>query len=133
MGRPMIAIGVGCRKGCGAAEIVALICRALSTLPPALSPGGRGGNTVLATAARKRYEPGIRAAARLLSLPLVIVRDAALASAQARTVTRSARVAALVGVPSVAEAAALAAVGWHGRLAVTRMNTSAATCAIAFG
>lgn len=125
----MIAIGVGCRKGCPAAEIVALVRRALSALPHP----GRGGRMVLATAARKRYEPGIRAAARLLSLPLVIVRDAALAAAQARTHTRSARVAALVGVPSVAEAAALAAVGWHGRLAVTRMNTSAATCAIAFG
>ena len=87
---------------------------------------------MLATAARKRYEPGIRAAARRLALPLVIIRDGALAAAQGRIHTRSARVAALVGVPSVAEAAALAAVGWHGRLAVTRMNTSRVTCAIAF-
>ncbi|MCW2249151.1 cobalt-precorrin 5A hydrolase [Azospirillum fermentarium] len=129
MGRTMIAIGVGCRKGCPAAAIVALVRRALSALPPRTG----WGRAVLATAARKRYEPGIRAAARRLSLPLIIVRDGALAAAQRRTHTRSARVAALVGVPSVAEAAALAAVGWHGRLAVTRMNTSAVTCAIAFG
>jgi cobalt-precorrin 5A hydrolase len=48
-----------------------------------------------------------------------------------RTVTRSERVVALMGVPSVAEAAALAAGGTKARLLAPRIALGPATCALA--
>jgi cobalt-precorrin 5A hydrolase len=54
-----------------------------------------------------------------------------LEAAGARVVTRSARVQALTGVPSVAEAAALAAAGPASRLIGPRIAVGPATCALA--
>jgi cobalt-precorrin 5A hydrolase len=52
-------------------------------------------------------------------------------AASDRTETRSARVLALMGVPTVAEAAALAAAGPAARLLGPRLVVGAATCALA--
>jgi cobalt-precorrin 5A hydrolase len=61
----------------------------------------------------------------------VLVPEVELKAAGARTATRSARVLALIGVPSVAEAAALAAAGPSARLVSPRLVIGAATCALA--
>ncbi len=79
----------------------------------------------------KGGEPGIAAAATSLGVPLVLVPRADLEAAGARTATRSERVVALMGVPSVAEAAALAAGGPAARLLAPRTAIGPATCALA--
>ena len=126
LGEAMIIAGVGCRRGAPAAAITAVIEAAL-----ARTGYGKGELGVIATAAAKRGEVGIGAAASALGVPLVFVPRGDLQSASARTVTRSARVAALVGVPSVAEAAALAAGGPAARLITARIACGGATCALA--
>ena len=122
----MIVAGVGCRRGAAAPDIEAAI-RA------ALAHAGVAANALdcIATAAAKRDEPGIEAAAAKFGLSVVLVEQPELAAAAPRTMTRSARVLALTGTPSVAEAAALAAAGPAARLIATRLVCGAATCALA--
>ena len=48
-----------------------------------------------------------------------------------RCVTRSQRVEALLGLPSLAEAAALAGAGPHSRLILARISEGGASCAVA--
>jgi cobalt-precorrin 5A hydrolase len=122
----MIVAGVGCRKGTSAREIGAAIDAALSRAglrTDALD--------VIAAPAMKSAEAGIAAAANELGVPLVLVPQAELEAAGARTVTRSERVVALMGVPSAAEAAALAAAGPAARLVAPRTAVGPATCALA--
>jgi cobalt-precorrin 5A hydrolase len=59
------------------------------------------------------------------------VPELELATASDRVETHSERVAALAGVGSVAEAAALAAAGPASKLIVPRLIVGAATCALA--
>jgi cobalt-precorrin 5A hydrolase len=122
----MIVAGVGCRAGASAAEIEAAIAAALD----------RAGLSekildLISTVPAKAREPGIAAAATARGVKLVVVSQADLESAAPRIVTRSARVAALTGVPSVAEAAALAAGGPQARLLSPRVAVGPATCALA--
>jgi cobalt-precorrin 5A hydrolase len=122
----MMVAGVGCRRGAPASAIEAAIRAALARAqvePTALD--------AIATMAAKRGESGIAAAAAKLGRPVVLVAHAALTAAGARAGTRSERVRALTGVPSVAEAAALAAAGPWSRLIVTRLVIGAVTCALA--
>jgi cobalt-precorrin 5A hydrolase len=124
----MMVAGVGCRKGASAREVGAAISAALSRagLPAdALD--------AIAAPAAKGSEAGIAAAANDLGVPLVLVPQAELEAAGARTITRSDRVIALMGVPSAAEAAALAAAGPAGRLVAPRTAVGPATCALATG
>lgn len=122
----MIVAGIGCRKAASASDIEAAIGAALER-------AGLAGDTLdrLATSAEKSQEVGIAAAAAALGVPLVIVADAELTAAGARTLTHSARVLELTGVPSLAEAAALAAGGDSARLLAPRVAVGAATCALA--
>jgi cobalt-precorrin 5A hydrolase len=122
----MIVAGVGCRRGTAAPDIEAAIREALA----------RAGVTsdaldCIATTAAKNGEAGIVAAAAKLGVAVVLVPEAELLAASGRTVTRSERVRALTGVPSVAEAAALAAAGPSARLISPRLVRGAATCALA--
>ncbi len=122
----MMVAGVGCRKGASAREIGAAISAALM----------RAGLRVdaldaIAAPAAKSSEAGIAAAANDLGVPLVLIPQAELEAAGARTVTRSERVIALLGVPSAAEAAALAAAGPAGRLVAPRTAVGPATYALA--
>ena len=122
----MIVAGIGCRKGTAAAEVEAAIAAALlrAGLPAdALA--------LIATSTAKGGEPGIAAAASALGVPLVLVPQGGLEAASDRTATKSARVAALTGVPSLAEAAALAAGGPEARLLGPRVAIGPATCALA--
>lgn len=135
----MIAIGIGCRKGCGADEIVQLVRRACAGLGPRTpwfageegEPGDPRSGVRLFTIAEKQGETGLIEAAVTLALPLVFLPQAALAAVERQVETRSARVIALFGTPSVAEAAALAGAGTGARLLVPRLASASATCAIA--
>jgi cobalt-precorrin 5A hydrolase len=122
----MIVAGIGCRKGASANEIGAAISAALSRA--GLRHDALG---LIAAPALKSDEPGIAAAASDLGVPLVLVPQADLEAAGSRTATRSARVVALMGVPSAAEAAALAAGGPAARLLAPRIAVGPATCALA--
>jgi cobalt-precorrin 5A hydrolase len=126
MDQAMIIAGIGCRKATSAADIEAVISAAL-----ALTGFTRDALDLVATSAEKGTEAGIAAAASSLGVPLVIVPGADLAAAGTRTVTHSERVLALTGVPSVAEAAALAAGGDTARLIAPRIALNGATCALA--
>ena len=103
----MIVAGVGCRKGASAADIGAVI----GARARARRLRRRRRSTCIAAPELKRGERGIVAAAAALGVPLVLIPEAELEAAGARTQTRSERVLALIGLPSVAEAAALAAAG----------------------
>jgi cobalt-precorrin 5A hydrolase len=122
----MIVAGVGCRAGASAGEIEAAIAAALDRA--GLAPASLG---LIATSQAKGAEPGVVAAASGRGVKLVVVPQDAFEAAGARAVTRSARVLALTGVPSVSEAAALAAGGPSARLIVPRIAVGPATCALA--
>jgi cobalt-precorrin 5A hydrolase len=124
LGEAVIVAGIGCRKGATADEIAAAIAAALAR-------AGLDAVDLIATPAIKGGEPGIAAAAAKLGIPLVLVPPAELEAASPRTVTRSERVVQLMGVPSVAETAALAAAGPTARLITPRTVTGPATCALA--
>jgi cobalt-precorrin 5A hydrolase len=126
MGEAMIVAGVGCRKGTAAAAIEAAIAAAL-----ARAGLGIAAVRAVATSAVKSGEPGIAAAAASIGVPLVFVAKEELAAAGVRAATRSERVLAYAGVPSVAEAAALAAGGPAARLVAPRIAVGPATCALA--
>jgi len=122
----MIVAGIGCRAGASAQDIEAAI-RA------ALSQAGLEGNALglIATSPAKATEAGIAVAANLRGLKLAVVAQADFESAGAQTATRSERVLAVAGVPSVSEAAALAAAGPGARLLAPRVAVGPATCALA--
>jgi cobalt-precorrin 5A hydrolase len=122
----MIVAGVGCRKGVRAADIEAAITAAFDRAGVATSQ-----LRLIATSAAKGGEPGIVAAASAIGVPLALIPLGDLAAAGIRATTRSERVMALAGVPSVAEAAALAAGGPDARLIVPRIAVGPATCALA--
>jgi cobalt-precorrin 5A hydrolase len=126
VGEAMIVAGVGCRRGTSAVAITAAIEAALARA--GLTPASLD---MIATAATKGGEPGIAAAATALGVPLVLVPQGELETAGEGAVTRSERVVALMGVPSVAEAAALAAGGTAARLVMPRTTVGPATCALA--
>jgi cobalt-precorrin 5A hydrolase len=125
VGEAMIVAGVGCRRGTSAAEIETAIAAALAQ-------AGLANHKLdlVATAAFKGDEPGIVAAAAARGVDLILIAQGDLERAGGRA-TRSRRVAELVGVGSVAEAAALAAGGPAARLVLRRIAIGPATCALA--
>ena len=122
----MIVAGIGCRKGATQAQVEAAIDAALERAGQPLARLDR-----IATAASKREEEGIAAAALARRLPLSFVAQADLESASLRGTTWSGRVLALAGIASVAEAAALAAAGPKARLVLPRIVVGPVTCALA--
>jgi cobalt-precorrin 5A hydrolase len=122
----MIVAGVGCRRGAPALEIEAAIRAALARAGIASDA-----LDAIATIAAKRNETGIETAAANFGVDVVLVSDSELKAAGHRTETKSERVLALTGVPSVAEAAALAAAGPLARLISPRLVIGSATCALA--
>jgi cobalt-precorrin 5A hydrolase len=123
--KTMMVAGIGCRRGCGGDVIAALVQRASRAADCVLS--------ALAAPEFRRDEPGVQLAARTLALPLMVVDRTALAAAQPRCVTRSARAVQATGFASIAEAAALAAAGADAMLILPRIAGGGATCAIAGG
>jgi len=124
--KTMIVAGVGCKRGAPASDVDAAIRAALARAGVAAES-----LDAIATATIKRGEAGIETVAVKLGVGVVHVSDADLLAAGPRTETRSARVLAVAGVPSVAEAAALAAAGPSSRLIGRRLVVGAATCALA--
>lgn len=122
----MIVAGVGCRAGASACDVEAAIAAALDRAGLTLQAPA-----VIATAFAKAHEPGIAAAASACGATFVVVPQAEIKAASARVVTRSERVSALIGVPSIAEAAALAAAGSAARLLAPRIAVGPVTCALA--
>src|SRR5262249_8794683 len=99
----MIGAGGGRREGASADDIGAVIADALAragVAPRAID--------LIAAPELKRDEQGLAAAAAALGVPLVLIAKADLKAAGARAETRSERVLALMGIPSVTEAAAAA-------------------------
>ena len=122
----MIVAGVGCRRGAPAPDIE-------TAIRTALTQAGIAANALdaIATAQAKGAEAGIAATVEKLGVRVVLVPEVELKAAGARVTTRSERVLALTGVPSVAEAAALAAAGPSARLVGPRLVVGAAACALA--
>ena len=118
----MIA-GIGCRRACPGADIVALVRTAEAAAGARVS--------ALAAPAAKAAEPGLHEAAAVLGVTLLLVERAALIAAQAACVTRSACAERTLGVAAVAEGCALAAAGQGARLVLPRIASARATCALA--
>jgi cobalt-precorrin 5A hydrolase len=97
------AIGVGCKRGCSTEAIVALVERAMAAAACAGAPAA------LFTHEAKYSEGGLAGAAKELGLPLVFLETEVMRQASLRAATNSPRVMAMFGLPSIAEAAALAA------------------------
>ena len=122
----MIIAGIGCRRGAAAADIEAAIRAALDRAGISAAE-----LKAIATSSAKDAEAGIVTAASTFGIDIMLVTDAELKAAGTRVATRSDRVVALTGVPSLAEAAALAAAGPSSRLIAPRLVVGAATCALA--
>jgi cobalt-precorrin 5A hydrolase len=123
--KTIVAIGIGCKRGCSSEAIVALVERAIAAASCAGAPAA------LFTHEAKQSEAGLASAAKALGLPLVFLDGQVLREASLRAATNSPRVMAMFGLPSIAEAAALAGAGHASVLLVTRMSDGGASCAIA--
>jgi cobalamin biosynthesis protein CbiG len=117
-----LAIGVGCRRGVPAEAIVRQVGAASAGLTPAIG---------IFTIEDKRDETGLSMAAECLGFPLVFLSRGALAAMADRIVAPSSAALARFGVPSVAEAAALAAFAGRARLIVPRRAEEGVTVAVA--
>lgn len=118
-----LAIGLGCKSGISANAVVHLIETAIAQVDGV--PAG------LFTAEDKRPEAAFIAAAAGLGLPLIYLPRDAMQAAAGRAVTKSARVLALFGVPSIAETAALAGAGPGSTLVLPRISADGVSCAVA--
>ena len=128
LGEALIVAGIGFRRAISAAEIESAIAVALRSVLLADAQLSR-----IATPARKAAEPAVRAVAAARGIPVIGISQGALEAAGQRTLTRSAHSMAAMNVHSVAESAALAAVGPDGRLLSARIAVGPVTCALAEG
>lgn len=121
----MIVAGVGFSSTCGAEELASLVraAQAEAGLQAA----------AIAAPAWKAGADCLAAAAAMLELPVLAIGRDQLAAAEDGVVTQSALSRAAAGVGSVAEAAALAAGGPGARLALARIASAHATCALSEG
>jgi len=132
--RPRFTVGIGCRKGCTGEAIASLVRRALVLAVEADgTPDARQASrdAVMFTSELKSAEAGLVEAAARLGMQLVFLPRVELEAAAPRCATRSARVEAIIGIPSLAEAAALAGAGSGSRLVVERISEGGASCALA--
>jgi cobalt-precorrin 5A hydrolase len=122
----MIVAGIGCKRGTMSDDVVSLILAALASFG---IPSEK--LDAIATETSKADERGIAEAARSLSVRLVRCSLSDLEEIADKVMTRSSRVQALKGVPSIAEASALVAAGRNARLLGARLAAEKVTCAIA--
>jgi cobalt-precorrin 5A hydrolase/precorrin-3B C17-methyltransferase len=118
--RTLVA-GVGCERGASSAEVIDLVTAALKRQN--LSPASLA---CLATIELKADETALHEAAAHFGVPLRLFSKPELARERYRLVTPSPVVEAEIGIPGVAEAAALKA----GLLIVPKFKSKRATCAI---
>jgi len=118
----MIVAGVGFNSQCEPQELVDLVRRAEAI--------GAVRATALAAPAWKLETACLKTAAQTLALPIIAISEAELADMAPRCVTSSSAAQSRAGVGSVAEAAALAAAGDSARMALPRITSRHATCAL---
>ena len=127
---PSLVIGLGCRRGCSAQALLALIEDSLSQAGIALSA-----IRALASIDLTRHEPGLLQLATELNLELELFSAAQMAEFSPRLSHRSATAFAQTGCFGIAESAALALAtqlaGAPAALLITRKKTSMATFALA--
>jgi cobalt-precorrin 5A hydrolase / precorrin-3B C17-methyltransferase len=122
----VLALGIGCERGCSAGEIAAL---ADATLAEA--GFGIGSVAAVVSIELKRADPGILALAARIGAPVWFFTAARLLAETERLSERSAAVFRTTGCWGVAEGAALAACGDDGVLLVPKRRSRQATCAVA--
>jgi cobalt-precorrin 5A hydrolase/precorrin-3B C17-methyltransferase len=122
---PVLALGIGCERGCAAEEIATL---ARNTLDGA----GLAAGAVAAVVSvdLKVDEPAIHALAAALEVPARFFPATRLLDETPRLTMRSEAAFRATGCWGVAEGAALAAVGPEGSLIVARRQSRRATCAV---
>jgi cobalt-precorrin 5A hydrolase len=120
-----IVAGFGFRQAARAEDFAAVLAAALDAADlPA------GALSAIAVPAEKRAAAA-EAFADRCGLPLLAVPRNDMLAAASGCVTHSARSAAAFGVPSVAEAVALAGAGPGAKLVQARVETAVVTCALA--
>lgn len=122
------AIGFGCRT---LASTEAIIAAVLATLAKAKSEGASPCAYQLFTLASKAQHAPSHEAAQRLGVALRFLKPEEMRPFMEGTTYNSARVEALVGIGSVAEAAALAGAGCGSRLLVPRMVHEGVSAALA--
>ena len=123
-GQVSVAVGIGARAGASVEAVVALVREAFARAGVESAP---------LHAAARIGNPALGEAAARLGVPLYLHNEAALARESSRVVSHSARVAAIFGVGSVAEAAALAGAGEGGRITIAKFSADGVSCAVARG
>jgi cobalt-precorrin 5A hydrolase / precorrin-3B C17-methyltransferase len=123
---PVLALGVGCERGCAEAELADLA-------EAVLAEAGLAAGAVAAVVSidLKADEPAVDALARRLGVPARFFSAAELLSETPRLAMPSDAVFRETGCYGVAEGAALAAVGRDGALLLAKRKSARATCAIA--
>ena len=122
----VLALGIGCERGCDPDELVMLAKRVLTA-------GGLAPEAVACVASLdlKADEPAVNAIADRLGVPLRLFDAATLERETPRLTAPSEVVFRAVGCHGVAEAAALACAGADGTLAMSKARSERGTCAIA--
>ena len=123
---PVLALGVGCARGCAADELGALATKTLAEAGLAA-----GAVALVASLDIKMDEPAVEALAAMLDVPARFFPADRLLTETSRLKNPSETVFRAVGCWGVAEGAALAAVGGTGALVVEKKRSANATCAIA--
>jgi cobalt-precorrin 5A hydrolase / cobalt-factor III methyltransferase / precorrin-3B C17-methyltransferase len=123
---PVLVLGIGCERGCPAAEIADLA-------RDSLAEAGRAAGAVAAIVSveLKAGEPGIHALAQSLRVPARFFPASRLLAETPRLTRRSEAAFRATGCWGVAEGAALAAAGPEGELVLARRQSRHATCAVA--
>ena len=119
-----VAVGIGLRAGASADAIVRLVREALAKA---------GLDAAALYAPRGKDGLALTEAAAVLGVSLHLCDEVALKAAGPRVVSHSPRVAALYGVGSVAEAAALLGAGPQARIVVAKFSADGVSCAVARG
>ena len=123
---PVLALGIGCERGCSAEEIADLARSVLAEAGLAA-----GAVAAVVSVDLKLGEPAIHALAAELGVPARFFPASRLLVETPRLSERSSAVFRATGCWGVAEGAALATAGPDGVLAVRKRKSRRATCAIA--
>jgi cobalt-precorrin 5A hydrolase / precorrin-3B C17-methyltransferase len=123
---PVLALGVGCERGCTADELNALADATLAEHGLAA-----GSVAVVVSLDLKTDEPAVHALAARLGIPARFFSAEELRAETARLASPSETVFRETGCYGVAEGAALAAVGPNGALVAAKCKSRRATCAVA--
>lgn len=125
-GGPVLVLGLGCERGAGASEVIALAEQALRSA--SLDPAAL---VTVASLDTRADEPAIQAVARHFRVPFRTFDPTTLEAETWRLANPSEIVFRHTGCHGVAEASALAAAGRDGRLVVPKVKSARATAAIA--